>query len=88
MSLTGIPTLTALAAVFSMITFMPTGGTYSGECICHRWTQKQGNCRIRMTCVFPGVGITSGNIADYLALPAVVACGGTWMVRHVSLSPV
>jgi len=40
-----------------------------------------------MTYVFPGVGITSGNIADYLALPAVVACGGTWMVRHVSLSP-
>ena len=47
----GIPTLTALAAVFSMVSFMPTGG------------------------------ITADNIAEYLAIPAVCACGGTWMVK-------
>ena len=28
----------------------------------------------------PG-GISQSNIAEYLALPAVVACGGTWMVK-------
>lgn len=29
----------------------------------------------------PTGGITPHNLADYLALPAVVACGGSWLVR-------
>jgi 2-dehydro-3-deoxyphosphogluconate aldolase/(4S)-4-hydroxy-2-oxoglutarate aldolase len=29
----------------------------------------------------PTGGINSQNIADYLALPSVVACGGSWMVK-------
>ncbi len=38
--------------------------------------------------VFPEVsfvptgGINAANLADYLALPSVAACGGSWMVRH------
>jgi 2-dehydro-3-deoxyphosphogluconate aldolase/(4S)-4-hydroxy-2-oxoglutarate aldolase len=30
----------------------------------------------------PTGGISPGNLADYLALPQVVACGGSWMVRQ------
>lgn len=29
----------------------------------------------------PTGGITSANVASYLALPSVVACGGSWMVK-------
>ena len=29
----------------------------------------------------PTGGITSDNLADYLAIPQVVACGGSWMVK-------
>lgn len=29
----------------------------------------------------PTGGITAGNLAHYLALPQVVACGGSWLVR-------
>lgn len=29
----------------------------------------------------PTGGITAGNLPDYLALPQVVACGGSWLVR-------
>ena len=29
----------------------------------------------------PTGGINSENIAEYLALPSVVACGGSWMVK-------
>jgi 2-dehydro-3-deoxyphosphogluconate aldolase / (4S)-4-hydroxy-2-oxoglutarate aldolase len=28
----------------------------------------------------PTGGVNTGNLADYLAIPAVVAVGGTWMV--------
>ncbi len=28
----------------------------------------------------PTGGVTTANLADYLALPAVLAVGGTWMV--------
>lgn len=31
--------------------------------------------------VMPTGGINANNIHDYLALPAVLACGGTWMVE-------
>lgn len=30
--------------------------------------------------VMPTGGINPSNVHDYLALPAVLACGGTWMV--------
>ena len=29
----------------------------------------------------PTGGVTEANLASYLAVPAVVACGGTWMVK-------
>jgi 2-dehydro-3-deoxyphosphogluconate aldolase/(4S)-4-hydroxy-2-oxoglutarate aldolase len=29
----------------------------------------------------PTGGITTGNLLDYLALPQVVACGGSWLVK-------
>jgi 2-dehydro-3-deoxyphosphogluconate aldolase/(4S)-4-hydroxy-2-oxoglutarate aldolase len=29
----------------------------------------------------PTGGIDASNLADYLAVPAVVACGGSWLVR-------
>ena len=29
----------------------------------------------------PTGGITIGNLGEYLAVPQVVACGGTWLVR-------
>ena len=29
----------------------------------------------------PTGGIHAGNLADYLALPSVLACGGSWMVK-------
>jgi 2-dehydro-3-deoxyphosphogluconate aldolase/(4S)-4-hydroxy-2-oxoglutarate aldolase len=28
----------------------------------------------------PTGGVTPNNIKDYLAVPRVIACGGTWMV--------
>lgn len=46
----GVKMLSALAAVFQTMHFMPTGG------------------------------ITVENLLDYLALPQVVACGGSWLV--------
>jgi 2-dehydro-3-deoxyphosphogluconate aldolase/(4S)-4-hydroxy-2-oxoglutarate aldolase len=30
----------------------------------------------------PTGGISPGNLADYLALPQVIACGGSWMVKQ------
>lgn len=30
--------------------------------------------------LMPTGGITASNIGDYLAIPQVLACGGTWMV--------
>ena len=29
----------------------------------------------------PTGGITASNLLDYLALPQVVACGGSWLVK-------
>ncbi len=29
----------------------------------------------------PTGGVDAGNVADYLAVPSVVACGGSWLVR-------
>ncbi|HEX6499132.1 MAG TPA: bifunctional 4-hydroxy-2-oxoglutarate aldolase/2-dehydro-3-deoxy-phosphogluconate aldolase [Micromonosporaceae bacterium] len=46
----GLDMITALAAAFRSVRFIPTGG------------------------------VNAGNIADYLAHPAVLAVGGTWMV--------
>jgi 2-dehydro-3-deoxyphosphogluconate aldolase/(4S)-4-hydroxy-2-oxoglutarate aldolase len=46
----GTRALSAMAAPFPMLRFIPTGG------------------------------ISSGNLADYLALPSVMAVGGSWMV--------
>lgn len=34
----------------------------------------------------PTGGVTAANLADYLALPAVVAVGGTWMVEASALA--
>jgi 2-dehydro-3-deoxyphosphogluconate aldolase/(4S)-4-hydroxy-2-oxoglutarate aldolase len=34
----------------------------------------------------PTGGITTSTLADYLALPAVLACGGSWMVKPELLS--
>jgi 2-dehydro-3-deoxyphosphogluconate aldolase/(4S)-4-hydroxy-2-oxoglutarate aldolase len=45
----GVPALKALASVFRMMKFMPTGG------------------------------VTPGNLGDFLAVPAVLACGGSWL---------
>jgi 2-dehydro-3-deoxyphosphogluconate aldolase/(4S)-4-hydroxy-2-oxoglutarate aldolase len=45
----GVPALKALASVFRMMKFMPTGG------------------------------VSAGNLADFLAVPAVLACGGSWL---------
>lgn len=45
----GVPALKALASVFRMMKFMPTGG------------------------------VSPGNLADFLAIPAVLACGGSWL---------
>jgi len=47
----GIATLRAIAAPYSDIKFIPTGG------------------------------INAANLAEYLALPMVHACGGSWMVK-------
>ena len=45
----GVPALKALASVFRMMKFMPTGG------------------------------VSPGNLAEFLAVPAVLACGGSWL---------
>lgn len=34
----------------------------------------------------PTGGIAPGNLAEYLALPQVIACGGSWMVRREILA--
>jgi 2-dehydro-3-deoxyphosphogluconate aldolase/(4S)-4-hydroxy-2-oxoglutarate aldolase len=34
----------------------------------------------------PTGGITAGNLAAYLALPQVVACGGSWMVKPAAIA--
>lgn len=47
----GIPYLKAIAAPYTMMHFIPTGG------------------------------INYDNLIDYLSLPSVVACGGSWLVR-------
>ena len=50
----GVAAITALAAPFAGVSFVPTGG------------------------------VGPANLADYLAVPAVAAVGGSWMVpRHV-----
>ncbi|MBT8137960.1 MAG: bifunctional 4-hydroxy-2-oxoglutarate aldolase/2-dehydro-3-deoxy-phosphogluconate aldolase [Gammaproteobacteria bacterium] len=45
----GVPALKALASVFRMLRFMPTGG------------------------------VSPNNLGDFLAVPAVLACGGSWL---------
>ncbi|WP_375319883.1 bifunctional 4-hydroxy-2-oxoglutarate aldolase/2-dehydro-3-deoxy-phosphogluconate aldolase [Aliivibrio logei] len=34
----------------------------------------------------PTGGISPANVSDYLALPSVVACGGTWMVPNAMIN--
>lgn len=29
----------------------------------------------------PTGGVSTGNVAEYLSCPAIIACGGTWMVK-------
>jgi 2-dehydro-3-deoxyphosphogluconate aldolase / (4S)-4-hydroxy-2-oxoglutarate aldolase len=36
----------------------------------------------RDVALVPTGGIDAGNLADYLAVPGVVACGGSWLVRR------
>ena len=35
--------------------------------------------------LFRSGGIDAGNLANYLDLPNVVACGGSWMVKEDSI---
>jgi 2-dehydro-3-deoxyphosphogluconate aldolase/(4S)-4-hydroxy-2-oxoglutarate aldolase len=45
-----------------------------------------------MSAPFPGIqfiptgGISASNLADYLRLPAVVACGGSWLASRKMIS--
>ena len=34
----------------------------------------------------PTGGVTAGNLADYLTIPEVVCCGGTWVVPKDALA--
>ena len=40
----------------------------------------------RTTQFFPTGGINAKNLASYLALPSVIACGGSWMVKDFLIS--
>jgi 2-dehydro-3-deoxyphosphogluconate aldolase / (4S)-4-hydroxy-2-oxoglutarate aldolase len=49
----------------------PSGGTKMIKALLGPYAQLR---------LMPTGGITPGNIRDYLALPGVIACGGSWMV--------
>jgi 2-dehydro-3-deoxyphosphogluconate aldolase / (4S)-4-hydroxy-2-oxoglutarate aldolase len=49
----------------------PSGGTKMIKALLGPYSQLR---------LMPTGGITPGNIRDYLALPGVIACGGSWMV--------
>lgn len=34
----------------------------------------------------PTGGVSPSNLADYLALPAVIACGGSWLTPHAAIA--
>ena len=55
-ALGGVKTLKAIAAPYSQVQFIPTGG------------------------------INLQNLPDYLKLPAVVACGGSWIVKKTLIT--
>ncbi len=65
----------ALAKGASVLKFFPAeamGGVKFLKAVCAPYKQVR---------FIPTGGIEPGNIGDYLALPQVVACGGSWMVK-------
>jgi 2-dehydro-3-deoxyphosphogluconate aldolase/(4S)-4-hydroxy-2-oxoglutarate aldolase len=34
----------------------------------------------------PTGGVSAGNLADYLALPSVLACGGSWLTPREAIA--
>jgi 2-dehydro-3-deoxyphosphogluconate aldolase/(4S)-4-hydroxy-2-oxoglutarate aldolase len=40
----------------------------------------------RKVCFMPTGGISANNLADYLALPSVIACGGSWLTPASEIS--
>lgn len=66
---------TALAMGISVLKFFPAepmGGVKFLKAICAPYRQVR---------FIPTGGIDTSNIGDYLAMPQVVACGGSWMVK-------
>ena len=65
----------ALSKGVSILKFFPAeamGGVKFLKAVCAPYKQVR---------FIPTGGIEPGNIGDYLALPQVVACGGSWMVK-------
>ncbi|HWQ33021.1 MAG TPA: bifunctional 4-hydroxy-2-oxoglutarate aldolase/2-dehydro-3-deoxy-phosphogluconate aldolase [Blastocatellia bacterium] len=65
----------ALSKDVSVLKFFPAeamGGVKFLKAVCAPYKQVR---------FIPTGGIEPGNIGDYLALPQVVACGGSWMVK-------
>ena len=66
---------TALSLGVNLLKFFPAesmGGVGLLKAVCAPYRQVR---------FIPTGGIETKNLASYLALPAVVACGGSWMVR-------
>lgn len=64
----------ALAAGVDVLKFFPAGAMGGVS------TLKALSAPYPMVGFMPTGGITTENLADYLSLPSVVACGGSWMV--------
>jgi len=70
----------ALEAGLSILKFFPAqalGGTKMLKAV----SAPYGDVKF-----IPTGGITAGNLADYLKLPMVIACGGSWLVKRALIA--
>jgi len=72
----------ALAAGCRMVKFFPAEAAGGVKMI----KNLLGAFRFTGVKFMPTGGINAGNIADYLAVPEIVACGGTWIVPKDALA--
>ncbi len=66
----------ALGRGLTLLKFFPAG-PFGGVATLQAYAGPYAQLRF-----VPTGGISASNLAAYLAVPAVVACGGSWMVRR------
>lgn len=80
----GVATATEMQAAWNMglrtVKFFPAGQAGGTAMI------RSLSAVFRDMSIMPTGGVSAGNLAEYLAIPAVIACGGSWLTPKAAIA--